>query len=84
MAEKKNKHEKTKVTEDTMIILGLIASYISEHGYAPSVRELLEMSRYSSTSTIQEHMELLFKEGYLETEAPKGSPRAFRLGKRAL
>lgn len=63
--------------------LAVIISYIEEHGYAPSFREICDMSGYTSTCTVDKHVDRLFLLGYLETDAPAGSSRAFRLSEKA-
>lgn len=60
-------------------ILSIIAEYHSEHGYMPSVREICELANINSTSTIQNHMEILFAKGCLDTDAAPGTARAYRL-----
>lgn len=63
--------------------LDAIVSYMNEHGYAPSIREICEMTGYKSTASVSEYVNMLIMLDYLETEAPAGSPRAFRLGPKA-
>lgn len=60
-------------------IVEAIKSYIQEHGYAPTVREIGEMVGLKSTSSVQSHLTRLFSEGKLETDAGPGSPRAIRV-----
>lgn len=54
-----------------------IKSFIEEHGYAPSYREMCEMVGISSTSTIQALLMSLQSEGVLDFE--RGKPRTVRL-----
>lgn len=54
-------------------------NYIKEHGYSPSVRDIMIGIGAKSTSTVQLHIASLFKEGKFETDAPPGTPRAIRL-----
>ncbi len=63
-------------------IYNYIKSYFDEHGYAPTVREIVAGTSMKSPSSVQMHLERLFRLGYLESEAPAGSPRAFRLGRK--
>lgn len=60
-------------------IVEAIKSYIQEHGYPPTVREIGEMVGLKSTSSVQSHLTRLFNEGRLETDAGPSSPRAIRL-----
>ncbi len=68
-----------KQTRDKMMIA--ISEYINEHGYAPSIKEIAEAVNLKSTSSVHHHMSILFKEGRLETEAPIGTARAYRVNK---
>lgn len=63
--------------------LKLISGYFAKHGYAPSIQDVAKMAGVSSKATAYFHMNKLFAEGYLETDEPGSSPRAFRIGKRA-
>ena len=56
-----------------------IVEYIATHGYAPTVREIGDMVGLKSTSTTQHHLEILRKEGKIETDAGFNSPRAIRV-----
>lgn len=60
-------------------ILRGIIKYIEQHGYPPTVREIGEMVGLKSTSVVQAHINRLFDEGKLETDAGPGSPRAIRV-----
>ena len=60
-------------------ILSAIVKYIKEHGYSPSVREIGAMVGLKSTASVHFHMERLFKEGRLETDAELGTPGAIRV-----
>ncbi len=62
-------------------MIEFIKKYFDEHGYAPSIREIGDGVGLSSTSTVKQHMDRLFRDGALETEHPYGSPRAFRLAR---
>lgn len=56
-----------------------IVEYMMTHGYAPTVREIGDMVGLKSTSTTQHHLEVLRKEGKIETDAGFNSPRAIRV-----
>lgn len=60
-------------------ILEAIISYIQEHGYAPTVREIGEMVGLKSASSVQGHLDRMFADGMIETDAGAGSPRAIRV-----
>ena len=60
-------------------ILAYIISYITEHGYAPTVREIATGVGLKSTSSVQSHLAKMFDEGMLETDAGIGAPRAIRV-----
>lgn len=56
-----------------------IVEYIAIHGYPPTVREIGDMVGLKSTATVQHHMEILRKEGRIETDAGFNCPRAIRV-----
>ena len=66
------------MTESRKIVYDAIVTYINEHQYAPTVRELCELTGMKSTSTIHSHVTRLINDGYLETDA-YGAPRALRV-----
>lgn len=60
-------------------IVQSIIGYIEIHGYPPTVREIGEMVGLKSTSSVQHHLEILRKEGKIETDAGFSAPRAIRI-----
>ena len=60
-------------------MLQAIIGYIEEHGYSPTFREIGEMTGLKSTSSVQSHMNILFKVGKLETDEGYNAPRAIRV-----
>lgn len=60
-------------------ILDFIVSYISKHGYSPTVREITEGVGLKSTSSVYNHLLRMLDEGVIETDASPGSPRAIRV-----
>lgn len=70
----KRKGEQTKER-----IMQAIVSYIAEHQYAPTVREIGSMTGIKSTSTVHHYLSVLLDEGKLETDAEWGTPRALRV-----
>lgn len=47
-------------------VLDYIRSYITEHGYAPTVREIGVRFGWSSPSTVQGKLDQLVREGSIE------------------
>ena len=57
-----------------------IVSYIEEHQYPPTVREIGNMVGLQSTSSVQSHIRKLIDEGRLETDTEDYIlPRAIRV-----
>lgn len=71
-----NKRRGEKIRED---IVQAIIDYIQVHGYAPSFREIGSMVGLKSTSSVQSHMNILLKEGRIETDEGYNAPRAIRV-----
>lgn len=74
MSEQKGKSVKNKELIKEKIIF-----YIKEHGYAPTVREICEMTNLKSTFSVQSYLCKMFEEGELETDAKIGASRAIRV-----
>lgn len=55
-----------------------VVDYITEHGYAPTNREIGNGVGLKSTATVNFHMNKLFEQGWLETDNPQSS-RAIRV-----
>lgn len=60
-------------------IMQFIVSYIEEHGYPPSVREICVGAEIKATSTVHDHVKRLLELGLLETDAEPGTSRAIRV-----
>lgn len=60
-------------------ILAYIISYIGQHGYPPTVREIGAGVGLKSTSSVQSHLLRMFSDGMLETDNNLGTPRAIRV-----
>lgn len=58
-------------------ILKHIRSFIADHGYAPTVRELCRLSGLRSPDTVQYHLDKLRSKGVLD--AASGKPRTLAL-----
>ena len=71
--------QKGKGAKNMALIKEKIISYIEKHGYAPTVREICEMTNLKSTSSVQNYLCKMFEEGELETDAKIGSSRAIRV-----
>ncbi len=56
-----------------------IITYIQEHGYAPTIRELCELTGFKSTSTVKRFLDKLIELGKIETDAGIGFSRAIRV-----
>lgn len=68
-----------KITAMDKVILNYIKTYIWEHGYPPSVREIGIGVALKSTSSAQAHIKKLIELGELETDAGIAYPRALRI-----
>jgi SOS-response transcriptional repressor LexA len=65
-------------------ILDFIISYITLHGYPPSIREIGKGVGLKSTSTVHRHILKMLDDGMIETDVDSliggtGSPRAIRV-----
>lgn len=60
-------------------IYDIIANYINEKHYSPSIRELAKLSGYKSTSTVHEKIQNLVEKGYITMEP--GCPRTLKVVK---
>lgn len=58
-------------------MLACLRSYITEHGYPPSIRTLAALSGLASPATARYHLEQLQAKGYIR-RAP-GEPRAIQI-----
>ena len=52
-------------------ILDCIKKYISDHGYPPTVREICRLMNYSSTSSVQKHINILIEKGFIKKDKIK-------------
>lgn len=59
------------------MIYAAIEQFITEHHYSPTVRELAEMTGFSSTATIMYHLANMRADGLIDYEPTK--PRTLRL-----
>lgn len=63
-------------------ILEAINTYINEHQYPPTIREVCELVGLKSPSTVFNHLEILKERGLLESDGKRQSRRAIRVPKR--
>ena len=63
------------LTERQQEILGVIAEYRDEHGYAPSLREIGKLVGLS-VAAVDHHLSVLEARGYLK-RGPWGTPRSW-------
>jgi repressor LexA len=52
-------------------LLEYIKSYIVEHGYAPSIREMRDECGISSTSVVDYHLKKMVREGTIKKDDNK-------------
>lgn len=57
----------------------VIVEYFHQHGYAPSYREIGDALGIKSTSNVSDWLSKLFIDNTIVSDAPEGTPRAFRL-----
>lgn len=60
-----NYESKVRPTKKQFEILEFIESFINEHGYSPSYREIMNGLKYTSVSTVALHVNSLLKRGHL-------------------
>lgn len=58
-------------------VFDFLRSYIGEHGYAPSVRDICEGTGLTSTSTVYNHLVALRQQGRVQWA--EGKSRTLRL-----
>lgn len=56
-----------------------IIQYIQDHGYSPTTREIGDAVGLKNSSSVFSHLQRMFKDGELETDAGFGSARAIRV-----
>ena len=59
------KKEVVRPTKKQKALLDYISSFIAEHGYSPSYREIMKSLNYTSVSTVALHVGNLIKRGHL-------------------
>jgi repressor LexA len=66
MENKQITNEYVRPTKKQKELLSYIESFISEHGYSPSYREIMQGLNYSSVATVALHVNNLLKRGHLK------------------
>lgn len=61
------------------LIFEFIVTYITKHGYSPTVREIGEAVGLKSTSSVQSQLKRMYVDGTIETDTELRSPRAIRV-----
>lgn len=79
-----NEKQTVRPTKKQKELLGFIESFIAEHGYSPSYREIMSGLNYTSVATVALHVNNLIKRGHLvkrdhsarslEVVKPSGEP----------
>lgn len=67
-----------ELNSEDYAVLNYIKTYVEEHGYAPSIREICDGTGYKSSSTVHGHISNLIYAGLLETDHTN-TPRALRI-----
>ena len=62
---KSSKDEVLRPTKKQKALLDYIATFIAEHGYSPSYREIKNGMQYNSVATVALHINSLVKRGHL-------------------
>ncbi len=63
------RHRNTGLSERQRTILHFIERYMERNGFSPSIREMAEYARISSTSVVTYYLKQLEREGYIERES---------------
>ncbi|MBR4607201.1 MAG: LexA repressor [Lachnospiraceae bacterium] len=69
--------DRERLTDKEQVMLEFMAAHLREHGYPPTIRELCELSGYSSPATTMAHVKSLEKKGFIARRTM--SPRAITL-----
>ena len=63
--------EQVRPTKKQRELLAFIESFIAEHGYSPSYREIMSGLQYTSVATVALHVNSLIKRGHLQRKDGK-------------
>src|SRR6202035_5201406 len=64
-SEDKHMNEAVRPTKKQRELMSFIESFIAEHGYSPSYREIMSGLNYNSVATVALHVNSLIKRGHL-------------------
>lgn len=79
MSDRRTEYQTTRGVELRKRIMQTITSYMQEHGYPPTLKEIGEAVRRGNPS-IHRHFKLMLAEGIVETDSEYAlSPRAIRV-----
>jgi repressor LexA len=56
------------MTPSQALVLQCVRRYIGEHGWAPTLRELIDLTGINSTSTIARQLDGLVRMGYIKRD----------------
>ena len=59
------------INKNTIKVYYYIKTYIKEHGYSPSMREIQKMVELKSTATVKYHMNKLIELGFIKADYDK-------------
>jgi repressor LexA len=60
-----NENQTVRPTKKQKDVLSFVETFISEHGYSPSYREIMAGLNYTSVATVALHVDNLIKRGHL-------------------
>src|SRR5665213_4239833 len=60
-----NEKQTVRPTKKQKAMLGFIETFIAEHGYSPSYREIMAGLNYNSVATVALHVNNLIKRGHV-------------------
>lgn len=66
------------LTDSRLRVLCAVANYIAEHRYAPTMRELCDITGFKSSSNIFAHITVLEQAGYLHIPHDESGARRTR------
>ena len=72
----------SRTSNKAELILNYVNQFVSENGYAPSVREIGEAVGLRSTASVSYHLQQMQSKGLLQTAGAKGRKRAIVTGVR--
>jgi repressor LexA len=58
----------TAITDPQRRVLDVIAAFIEQYGYPPTVREIADRCGYASKNAAADHLNALERKGYIEID----------------